>query len=167
MAEIEEIINGLNAMSEKTKSDVLGVYSLIAEAESAAHGVPVSEVHFHEVGAMDAIADISAVCMLMERVAPDIVTASPVNAGGGTVRCAHGVLPVPAPATAYILEGIPWYSGDIKSELCTPTGAALLKHFVRDFGEMPVMTAFKKGCGMGTKDFDMPNCVTVYLGETE
>lgn len=163
--DIEHIIESL-AVSEKVKDDVMAVYSLIAEAESHAHGVSVGEVHFHEVGAMDAVADITAVCMLMERLSPDRVVATPVNVGGGSVKCAHGILPVPAPATAYILRGVPTYGGEIKSELCTPTGAALLKYFASGFGEMPVMTVSDIGYGMGKKDFERANCVRAFLGES-
>ena len=165
MEDIERIISGLG-VSEKINKDILNVYRIIADAESKAHGVPVTEVHFHEVGAMDAIADVTAVCMLMDRLGADRVTASPVNVGGGTVRSAHGILPVPAPATASILEGIPSYSGDIKSELCTPTGAALLRYFVDGYGDMPSINVEAEGFGMGTKDFDKPNCVKITLGQT-
>lgn len=167
MEEIEHIVNHLEGLSEKVRDDVMNVYKIIADAESKAHGVPVAEVHFHEVGAMDAVADVSAVCMLMDRIGAERVTASPVNVGGGTVKSAHGILPVPAPATAFILEGIPYYSGDIKSELCTPTGAALLRYFVEGYGDMPSMTIEAEGHGMGTKDFDVANCVRVMLGTGE
>ena len=167
MEEIEHIVNDLEGLSEKVRDDVMNVYQIIADAESKAHGVPVSEVHFHEVGAMDAIADVSAVCMLMDRIGAEHVTASPVNVGGGTVKSAHGILPVPAPATAFILEGIPYYSGDIKSELCTPTGAALLRYFVDGYGDMPSMIIESEGHGMGTKDFDKANCVRITLGAAE
>ncbi|MBQ5487266.1 MAG: nickel pincer cofactor biosynthesis protein LarC, partial [Clostridia bacterium] len=138
--------------------------ALIAEAESRAHGVPVSEIHFHEVGTADAVADITAVCLLMEKLAPERVVASPVHVGSGTVRCAHGVLPVPAPAAAYILRGIPSYGGTIMSELCTPTGAALVRHFVREFGPQPVMAVSAVGYGMGRKEFERANCVRAMLG---
>ena len=163
--DIENIIDGLN-VSDKVKDDAKKVYAFIAEAESNAHGVPVSEIHFHEVGTMDAVADVTLVCMLMEEINPDKVVASPVNVGSGHVHCAHGILPVPAPATAYILKDIPMYSGHIKSELCTPTGAALLKYFVSEFSEMPVMTVSRIGYGMGKKDFEQANCVRAFLGET-
>ena len=166
MGDIERIIGSLD-VPEKIKTDIKNVYRIIADAESKAHGVPVSEVHFHEVGAMDAVADITAVCMLMDKIAPDRVTATPVNVGGGTVRSAHGILPVPAPATAIILEGIPSYPGDIKSELCTPTGAALLRYFASEYTEMPSMTIEAEGFGMGTKDFDRANCVRITLGRVE
>ena len=153
-------------LPEKVRDDVLAVYQLIAEAESHAHNVPVSEIHFHEVGTMDAIADVTAVCLLMDRLAPEKVVVSPVHVGAGKVRCAHGILPVPAPATAYILRDVPIYGGRIQGELCTPTGAALLKHFADSFGDMPVMTVQKIGYGMGKKDFEAANCVRALLGET-
>lgn len=164
--DIEQIVSGLS-VSDRVKSDVMAVYHLIAEAESIAHGVPVTEIHFHEVGTMDAVADIVSVCLLMEKIAPQQVVVSPIHVGSGQVRCAHGILPVPAPATAHILRDVPIYGGEIKSELCTPTGAAILKHFASSFGDMPVMKTSAIGYGMGTKDFAAANCVRVLLGETE
>ena len=149
----------------KVRKDVKAVYRLIAEAESHVHGMPIGQVHFHEVGSMDAIADVTAVCMLIRKLAPDEVVVSPVNTGTGKVKCAHGILPVPAPATAYILQGIPTYDNGILSELCTPTGAALLKHFATRFANRPVMTINAVGYGMGKKDFDTANCVRTILGE--
>ena len=165
MADIEAIVSGLN-IENTVKDDVLAVYRLIADAESWAHGMPVTEIHFHEVGTMDAIADITAVCYLVRLIAPDRIVVSPIHVGSGHVHCAHGILPVPAPATAYILRGVPIYGGRIRSELCTPTGAALLKHFANEFGDMPVMTISAIGYGMGSKDFEEANCVRVMLGET-
>ena len=164
--DIEHIVRGHLKLSMKVQDDVMAVYGLIAEAESYVHGVPVTEIHFHEVGAMDAIADITAVCMLMERLSVDEVVVSPVHVGSGQVRCAHGILPVPAPATAYILRDVPVYGGSVRGELCTPTGAALLKHFAARFGNMPMMKVQDIGYGMGKKDFDAANCVRVMLGET-
>ena len=164
--DIEHIISHLR-LPKKTEQDVLAVYGLIAEAESHAHDVPVSEIHFHEVGTMDAVADITAVCLLMEELAVQRVIVSPVHVGSGQVRCAHGILPVPAPATAHILRDVPIYGGSIKGELCTPTGAALLKHFADGFGEMPVMKTRAIGYGMGKKDFEAANCVRAMLGESE
>jgi len=163
---IEHLIGHLN-VTDTVKKNVLAVYKLIAEAESHVHGVPVDKIHFHEVGEMDAVADITGVCMLIEELAPDVVLASPVNTGSGHVRCAHGVLPVPAPAAAYILQNIPIYSDQTSGELCTPTGAALLKHWVKEFCAMPVMAVAKIGYGMGKKDFEKANCVRSFLGETE
>ena len=162
---IEHVVSGL-ALSDRVKDDVLSVYKLIAEAESTVHGTPIQDIHFHEVGTLDAIADVTAVCMLMERIAPDEVVVSPIHVGSGHVRCAHGILPVPAPATAHILKGVPMYGGSIEGELCTPTGAALLKHFASRFGDMPVMKTGSIGYGMGKKDFERANCVRVLLGET-
>ena len=164
MEEIEHLVGNL-PIPTMVKLDVLAVYRLIAQAESKAHGVPVSQVHFHEVGAMDAVADITAVCLLLREIDPDRIAASPVHVGSGTVRCAHGILPVPAPATADLLRDVPIYGGDIAGELCTPTGAALLKHFVTEFGPMPTMKVSAIGYGMGKKDFPRANCVRVMLGD--
>ena len=145
----------------------MAVFAEIAEAESRVHGVPVEQIHFHEVGSMDAIVDITAVCLLLQELKADRVVASPIHVGSGSVRCAHGILPVPAPATAHILQDVPIYGGSIQGELCTPTGAALLKHFVEKFGDMPIMRVQQIGYGMGKKDFERANCVRVLLGETE
>ncbi|MBP5532986.1 MAG: nickel pincer cofactor biosynthesis protein LarC [Lachnospiraceae bacterium] len=166
MHDIEHIVNDHIHISDKVKADVLAIYRLIAEAESKAHGRPVEEIHFHEVGNMDAVADITAVCYLIDKLGVEQIYVSPVHVGSGKVKCAHGILPVPAPATAHILQGIPTYGGNIKGELCTPTGAAILKHFATSFGNMPVMAAEKIGYGMGKKDFEAANCVRVMLGET-
>lgn len=166
MHEIGHIVEDL-PIPERIRKDILAVFGLIAEAESHVHGVPVSEIHFHEVGTMDAVADIAAVCVLMDRLAPDQVVVSPVHVGSGQVKCAHGILPVPAPATAYILKDAPIYGGEIRGELCTPTGAALLQYFASRFGAMPVMRVSAIGYGMGKKDFPAANCVRALFGETE
>lgn len=163
--DIEHIVRGQLSLPTAVADNVMAVYRLIADAESKAHGKPVSEIHFHEVGTMDAIADITAVCLLMHRLAPDEIIVSPVHVGSGQVHCAHGILPVPAPATATILQDVPIYGGSIQGELCTPTGAALLKHFADSFGEMPVMRTSAIGYGMGKKDFPAANCVRALLGE--
>lgn len=163
--DIEHIVRGHLSLPATVADNVMAVYHLIADAESKAHGKPVSEIHFHEVGTMDAIADITAVCLLMHRLAPDEIIVSPVHVGSGQVHCAHGILPVPAPATATILQDVPIYGGSIQGELCTPTGAALLKHFADSFGEMPVMRTSAIGYGMGQKDLPAANCVRALLGE--
>ena len=165
MAEIRSLIAEL-AVSETVKEKALAVYQSIAEAESKVHGAEVDQIHFHEVGSMDAVADVTAVCLLMELLAPEQVIVSPIHVGSGTVLCAHGRLPVPAPATALILEGMPIYGGNVQGELCTPTGAALLKTFADSFGPMPPMTVAKTGYGMGTKDFEQANCLRAMLGES-
>ena len=166
MHDIEHIIGDHMKLPTSVALDVLAVYQEIAEAESHVHGQPVDQIHFHEVGSMDAVADITAVCLLMKKLAPDEVIVSPIHVGSGTVKCAHGILPVPAPATARILQGIPTYSADINGELCTPTGAALLKHFATGFGKQPMMKTSAIGYGMGKKDFPRANCVRVMIGET-
>ena len=166
VADIEALIDGLK-VSDKVKADAKAVYALIADAESRVHGRPVSEIHFHEVGTMDAAADVIGVCLLMEQLAPEQVIVSPVHTGSGHVHCAHGILPVPAPATALLLEGIPSYGGQVKGELCTPTGAALLRYFASRFGDRPVMATAAVGYGMGKKDFEQANCLRAFLGESE
>ena len=147
------------------RENFLAVYKLIAEAESNAHGKPVDEIHFHEVGAKDAVVDIMSVCILMDMIKPDKVIVSPIRTGYGKVECAHGIIPVPAPATEFLLKDIPVYQGDIEGELCTPTGAALIRHFANEFGDMPNIRTVKEGHGMGVKDYKNPNCVTIILGE--
>lgn len=164
--DIRAIIKGLD-VSEQVKRNASAIYDIIAAAESKVHGHAMEHIHFHEVGSLDAVADVIGNCLLMEMLGADSVQSSPICVGSGTVKCAHGILPVPAPATALILNGIPIYSGEIKTELCTPTGAALMKYFSENFGEMPSMTTEKVGYGMGTKEFpDAANCVRAVLGNT-
>ena len=163
--DVEHIVGELN-VSDKVKKDILAVYKLIAEAESHAHNMPVNEIHFHEVGNMDAIADVTGVCLLMEMLSPEKVVVSPIHVGTGQVKCAHGILPVPAPATAYILRDCPIYGGEIKGELCTPTGAALLKYFADEFGPMPAMRVDNIGYGAGKKNFKSANILRIMTGET-
>ncbi len=162
--DIEEIIESLNVAKE-IRSDIREVFELLAEAESAVHDTAVSEIHFHEVGNLDAVADIAAACYLMHELDPDKVIVSPINVGSGQVKCAHGILPVPTPATALLLTDIPSYSSErVSGELCTPTGAALVKYFAFEFGPQPVMAVNKIGYGMGNKDFEQANCVRAILG---
>ncbi len=166
LADVEHIVSHLD-VSEKVKQDVVNVYRIIAEAEGHVHGKPMREIHFHEVGTMDAIADVTAVCLLMEKLGPERVVASEVHVGSGQVRCAHGVLPVPAPATAWILREVPTYGGKVSGELCTPTGAALLKYFVESYGNQPQMRVQSIGYGCGKKEFEQANLVRAMLGETK
>ena len=161
---ISELIGGLD-LPEKVRANAGQVYDAIADAEAKAHGCPVEQVHFHEVGALDAVADVTGVCYAMYLLKPERIVVSPVHVGSGTVRCAHGIMPVPAPATANLLSGVPMYGGSIQGELCTPTGAALLVHFADSFGDMPVMSGTDVGIGIGTKEFDQANCVRIFLGE--
>ncbi len=172
LGDVTHIIGHL-PVSARVKEHAGAVYRLIAEAESRVHGRPIDQVHFHEVGTMDAIADVTAVCLAIEALAPDRILASPVHVGSGRVRCAHGVLPVPAPATELLLRGVPTYGGEVEGELCTPTGAALLKHFADSFGPRPALAVTAAGYGMGTKDFvnsrgvGVANCVRAFLCEEE
>ena len=164
--DIEDIIEAMT-VSKDIKSDVREIYELLAEAESQAHGVPVDRIHFHEVGNLDAIADITASCYLIHKLEPEKIIVSPINVGGGMVKTAHGVLPVPAPATATLLKGIPSYESEyVRSELCTPTGAALIKYFADEFKPQPLMAVEKIGYGAGNKDFAQANVVRAVLGET-
>ena len=162
---IAEIIDGLT-LPDAVKQHARSVYDAIAVAEAKAHGCPVGDVHYHEVGALDAVADVTGVCYALHLLQPERVVVSPIHVGSGTVRCAHGVMPVPAPATANLLTGVPIYGGAVQGELCTPTGAALLTHFAASFGPMPVMSVEAAGVGICTKTFEQANCVRAFWGES-
>ncbi|QFJ54293.1 nickel pincer cofactor biosynthesis protein LarC [Pseudobutyrivibrio xylanivorans] len=162
---IKALILGLNA-PDKVKSDAIEVYKSLAMAESKVHGTPIDDIHFHEVGTFDAIADIVAVCYLLYKIHADHILVSPIHVGSGTVHCEHGILPVPAPATAELLKGVPIYGGSIESELCTPTGAALLRYFASSFNDFPVMITEICGYGMGKKDFPVANCLRIFIGDS-
>lgn len=166
LSDVKSVIDSL-CVNENVKISSKAVYDIIAQAESKAHNESVEQIHFHEVGMLDAIADIVICNYLIDKLKIEKVITSPINAGNSTVKCAHGVFPVPAPATADILRFIPFYKSDIQSELCTPTGAALVKYHSSSFGNMPVMYTQKIGYGFGKKEFDIPNCVRAFLGETE
>ncbi len=162
--EIRELIDAM-PLSEDLRDNARYVFDSIAGAEAEVHGQDMEHIHFHEVGTIDAVADVVGVCLLMEKLAPEDVIASPINVGGGTVKCAHGILPVPAPATEILLRGLPWYEGEIKTELCTPTGAALVRNFAVRYESVPVLRVAECGYGMGTKEFERLNAVRVLLGE--
>ncbi len=164
MSDITDMINDLN-VSDSVKREIKNVYKRIANAESKVHGTEVCNIHFHEVGMMDALADITGCAMLFEMLDVDEIAASSINTGYGQVKCAHGILPVPAPATALLLRDIPCYSGSIEGELCTPTGAALIGNYVNQFCGMPFMKIDNIGYGTGTKDFAAANVVRAILGE--
>lgn len=163
MHDIRHIIDAAG-ISGNVKKNAVEVYECIAQAESRVHGKSADEIHFHEVGSKDAMADVIGCCMLIDIIGADRIVVSPVTTGFGNVRCAHGILPVPAPATALILNDVPLRAGNIEGELCTPTGAALVKHYADEFGNMPQMTVSRIGYGMGTKDFAAANCVRVFVG---
>ena len=153
-------------VNNKVKADIKAVYKILAEAESFVHKTDIEHIHFHETGTADALADITSVCMLIDMLSSERILCSPINTGSGRVHCAHGILPVPAPACARILRNIPVYSNGIQSELCTPTGAALLAHFASDFVAMPPMTYSAIGYGMGKKNFEQANCLRAFWGES-
>ena len=167
LAEVRARIDAL-ALPPRVRENARAVYDLLAEAESKAHGAPVDQIHFHEVGTLDALADVVCTCALVDELAPDLVAATPPNAGGGTVRCAHGILPVPAPATANLLEGLPW-RGDAPEtgELLTPTGAALLRRFVGQWGPAPAARWMRCGAGLGHRETPgRANAVRAFFGES-
>lgn len=166
LGSVSQIIRSMD-LDEKVKADAIGVYEILAQAEAKAHNMPVDQVHFHEVGSLDAIYDIVGVSLLINSLEVEKILASPIHLGSGFVKCAHGLMPVPAPATANILAGVPVYQGSIQGELCTPTGAAILKYFVDDFGPMPMMEIEKIGYGMGTKNFEAANAIRALLGTSE
>ena len=164
LKDINHIISKLK-IPKTVKENAQAAYQILAQAESKAHNCEVSQIHFHEIGELDAIADIVGICMLIDEIGADKIIASPVNIGGGFVKCAHGVLPVPAPATTELLKGVPVYSGEIREELCTPTGAAILKHFAKEFGDIPKIKIQKSSYGFGSKEFKVLNAVRAFIGE--
>ncbi|MEE3419823.1 MAG: nickel pincer cofactor biosynthesis protein LarC [Lachnospiraceae bacterium] len=163
---IFHVIDNLQ-IPEEVGCKVKAVYEKLADAESHAHDMPVTEIHFHEVGTMDAVMDITAAFYMLSLLRPDKIFVSPIRTGFGTVRCAHGILPVPAPATAFLLQAMPSFAGDIEGELCTPTGAAVLKCMADEFGRMPVMRPQAIGYGMGRRETGALNAVRAILGQTE
>ncbi len=153
-------------LSDNVKAQAIAVYNKLAEAESKVHNTTVDKIHFHEVGDMDAVVDIVFAIMLFEEIGAQQIVVSPIAVGTGYTKCQHGILPVPAPATAELLLGKPTHSGGVKGELCTPTGASLVAYKADSFGDMPTMAVGKIGYGMGTKDFEKANCVRAYLGSS-
>jgi len=167
LAEISGLIDG-SALSATGKDRAKALFRRLAEAEAAIHGTSVEVVHLHEVGALDSIIDIVGTVYAIETLGVDRVVASPLNVGGGSVRSAHGLLPVPAPATVRLLEGAPIYSGTQKVELVTPTGALLVTAYADSFGAIPDMRLRKVGYGAGSRDFpDTPNVLRVLIGESD
>lgn len=163
LSEIRRII-GKSSLSPEIAADAIAVFEILGRAEAAVHGVEIEEVHFHEVGALDTIVDIVAATSALHHLGVNEVVCSPIHVGSGTVQCAHGVLPVPAPATLEILKGIPIYATDVQGELATPTGAALLKQFCTRFGPMPHLLVEAIGYGAGTRDFGIPNLLRATVG---
>lgn len=164
LQEIRAIIEG-SELSGTVKKLSMRMFTKIAEAEGKVHGLPPEEVHFHEVGAVDSIVDLVGAAILLDALKPDRILSSPVQVGGGYVRCAHGLIPVPAPATVEILTGVPIRSGLVPFETATPTGAAILACNADAFTERMDFTVQKIGYGFGTRELEVPNALRVFSGE--
>jgi pyridinium-3,5-bisthiocarboxylic acid mononucleotide nickel chelatase len=166
LKEIKAII-GKAAISENAKKSAIAIFEALGAAEAKIHNMDIQAVHFHEVGAVDAMVDIVGAAVGAEALGVDEIICSPLNVGGGTVKCAHGVFPVPAPATVELLAGAPVYSSGVQAELLTPTGAAIVKTLATRFGAFPEMKIEKSGYGAGTHDFPgQPNVVRLTIGES-
>lgn len=164
MEDIEKLIRG-SSLNENIKELAVKMFFIVAEAEAKVHGQPVNKVHFHEVGAVDSIVDIVATAICIDYLKPDKILSSPVNTGRGFVKCQHGLLPVPAPATLNILENVPIYCDEREMELTTPTGAAIIKALASDFAKLSDFKVKKSGYGCGKRNTEKPNLLRVMLGE--
>src|SRR5207248_2530097 len=164
LPEVEEIL-GRGRLSERQRELALRIFRRLAEAEAAAHGMPLEKVHFHEVGALDSIADIIGSAIALDTLGVERITSRSVPTGSGMVKCAHGLMPIPAPGTAVLLKGVPLAPSPIKAELTTPTGAAILTTVVTEWIEQPVMTIEQIGYGAGRRDFhEQPNLLRLFVG---
>ncbi|MFP4060027.1 MAG: nickel pincer cofactor biosynthesis protein LarC [Bacteroidales bacterium] len=165
LKDIEEIINTSN-LNQPVKELSLKIFRIIAEAEAKVHGIAVNKIHFHEVGAVDSIVDIVGAAVAIDYLKPDKIVSSPLQLGGGFVKCAHGILPVPAPATTEILKGMPVKTGLVQYETTTPTGAAIIKALADEYSENLSFTIEKTGYGVGYHDYEVPNVLRVHWGES-
>jgi uncharacterized protein (TIGR00299 family) protein len=162
-----EAILGRGSLTDRQKDLALRIFRRLAEAEATAHGMPLEKVHFHEVGALDSIADIAGAAVGLDMLGAVRVTSRSVPPGSGTVKCAHGLMPVPAPGTAALLKGVPLATSTIKAELTTPTGAAILTTVVQEWVDSPAMTIERIGHGAGRREFvEQPNLLRVFVGES-
>src|SRR5215813_13516760 len=167
LSEIKRIISSSN-LSDQVKLRAQAIFQRIGEAEAKIHDVPIEAVHFHEVGAIDSIVDIVGACVAFDALKIDRIISSPLHVGSGTFRCAHGIYPVPGPATAELLKGVPIYSKDIEGELVTPTGAAIISTLAESYGQMPMMKIERIGYGAGTRTYPkFPNVLRAIIGELE
>jgi uncharacterized protein (TIGR00299 family) protein len=166
LTEIRKIISA-STISKAAKGTAIAIFEALGAAEAKIHSAPIESIHFHEVGAVDAIVDIVCAAVGAEALGVDEIICSPLNVGGGMVKCAHGTFPVPAPATLELLQGAPVYSSGLQAELVTPTGAAIVKTLARSFGAFPEMKIEKSGYGAGSRDFPgHPNVVRLVVGES-
>jgi uncharacterized protein (TIGR00299 family) protein len=167
LREINRLI-GRSALSAVARERAIHLFERLAEAEAAIHAMPIEQIHLHEVGAVDSIVDIVGAVYGLEQIGADRIVSSPLNVGGGTVRCAHGVFPVPAPATARLLSGVPVYSGGVQMELVTPTGALIVTDYTDAYGPLPPMSIERIGYGAGDRDPENhPNVLRMMVGEAE
>lgn len=166
LAVIEGMIMG-STLSDSVKALSMKIFMEVAAAEAKVHGKPIEEVHFHEVGAVDSIVDIVGAAICYEALGVEKVIASPVEIGGGFVKCDHGMMPVPAPATAEILKGVPVRMGLTKSEMTTPTGAAILKALVSEYKDQMTMNIVRIGYGLGSRDHEFPNVLRAMILESD
>jgi len=165
LGEIRQLLEG-SALTEAVRTQALKMFERLAEVEGKLHGKPAAEIHFHEVGAVDAILDIVGACVGLELLEIDELSCSPLNVGGGQVETAHGTLPVPAPATAELLKGAPIYSSGVEGELVTPTGAVIVATLASSFGPMPPIKVARIGYGAGSRDYSgHPNIARLFVGE--
>ena len=164
---ITDMIDG-SSLTEKQKQLATDIFTNLAEAEAKVHGSTLKKVHFHEVGAVDSIADIVGAAIAFDLLGVDAVVSSPIPTGHGFIKIAHGRVSIPAPATAELLKGIPLASCDVEAELTTPTGAAIVKTLAKSFGPLPAMTIEKIGIGAGDKDFkEQGNVLRILVGEMQ
>ena len=164
LPQVEEIL-GTGSLRDRQRSLALRIFRRLAEAEAAVHGMPLEKVHFHEVGALDSIADIVGAAVGLDLLGVERFTSGPVPTGSGSVQCAHGLMPIPAPGTAELLKGVPLAPSTIKAELTTPTGAAILTTVVQEWADQPVMTVERIGHGAGRRNFpEQPNLLRLFVG---
>ena len=167
---LKEIAGFINqsALASSSKERAIHLFERLAEVEAAIHAMPVEKVHLHEVGALDSIVDIVGCVYGLDQLGADAIVSSPLNVGSGTVTCAHGVFPVPAPATARLLQGVPIYAGDVQMELVTPTGALIVTGYAQSYGPLPAMSIDKIGYGAGDRDPKRhPNVLRMIVGQVE
>jgi pyridinium-3,5-bisthiocarboxylic acid mononucleotide nickel chelatase len=167
LSEIKRIISSSN-LSELVKGRAQAIFQRIGEAEAKIHNAPIETIHFHEVGAIDSIVDVVGACVAFDALKIGRIISSPLHVGSGTFQCAHGTYPVPGPATAELLKGVPIYSKDVEGELVTPTGAAIISTVAESYGPMPMMKIEKVGYGAGTRDYPkFPNALRAIIGDME
>ena len=167
LADIKEIIRGSD-LSSAVKERAVQIFTRLAEAEARVHNEPIDHVHFHEVGALDAIVDVVGAAICFDALRIERFVCSPLHVGSGTVKMAHGQFPIPPPAVTELLKGVPFYATEIKGELLTPTGAAIITTVCSEYGPIPEMKTEATGYGAGTREYqDFPNVLRVMIGETE